>query len=210
MLRARISLARRLWVRFSTTHIQPIDAFATTVYVVLNGAYTIHICDRTRNAGPLSVISQSEDARQTMGKNCKFPRRKASRPARLSRDDAELLALGRQFDAALAKLLSLQMRNAAVDRIEAFLARMEPIERAILTIPADSIAGAAVKARVAAHVVSNYWDVPLDQLDLDARAFRLLVEAVCNVAGTSLPFPSDVGTTQVAHRAGRTTGTQKA
>jgi hypothetical protein len=195
MLRARISLARRLWVRFSTTHIQPIDAFATTVYVVLNGAYTIHICDQTCNAGPLSVISQSEDARQTMGKNCKFPRRKASRPARPSRDDAELLALGRQFDAALAKLLSLQMRNAAVDRIEAFLARMEPIERAILTIPADSIAGAAVKARVAAHVVSNYWDVPLDQLDLDARAFRLLVEAVCNVAGTSLPFPTDVGTT---------------
>jgi hypothetical protein len=54
-----------------------------------------------------------------------------------------------------------------------------------------AIAGVAVKARVAAHVVSNYWDVPLDQLDLDAKAFRLLVEAVCNVAGTSLPFLSD-------------------
>lgn len=129
-----------------------------------------------------------------MGKNYKFLRRKASRAARQRRDDAELLALGRQFDAALAKLLSLQMRDAdAVDRIEAFLAGMEPIERAILTIPADSIAGVAVKARVAAHVVSNYWDVPLDQLDLDARAFRLVVEAVCNVAGASVPIGSGHG-----------------
>jgi hypothetical protein len=132
-----------------------------------------------------------------MGKNYNCLRRRASRAGRQRRDDAELLALGRQFDAALAKLLSLQMRDAdAVDRIEAFLARMEPIERAILTIPANSIAGVAVKARVAAHVVSNYWDVPLDQLDLDARAFRLLVEAVCNVAGASLPFLSDPGTAQ--------------
>ena len=147
---------------------------------------------RAYGSGPLSVISQSKDGRRTVGKNHKFLRRKASRAARRRRDDAELLALGRQFDAALTKLLSLQMCDTgAVDRIEAFLAGMEPIERAILTIPADGIAGVAVKARVAAYVVSNYWDVPLDQLDLDARAFRLLVEAVCNVAGTSLPFPSD-------------------
>lgn len=135
---------------------------------------------------------RSKDMRQTMGKNSKFLRRKTSRAARPRRDDAELLALGRQFDGGLTKLQSLQMCDvAAVDRIEAFLAGMEPIERAILTIPADGVAGVAVKARVAAHIVSNYWDVPLDQLDLDARAFRLLVEAVCNVAGTSPPCPWD-------------------
>jgi len=142
---------------------------------------------------------QPEDMRQTMGKNYKFPRRKASRAARKRRDDAELLALGRQFDAALAKLLSLQMRDPdAIGPIEAFLAHMEPIERAILAMPADSMAGVAVKARVAAHVVSNYWDVPLDRLDLDARAFRHLVEAVCSVAGVSLPFRSDAGTAHAA------------
>jgi hypothetical protein len=162
------------------------------VYEILNDAYKIHLSGRTCNCGPLGIILQSEDIRQTMGKNYKILRRKTSRAARQRRGDTELLALGRQFDAALTKLLSLQMRDAAdVDRIEAFLAGMEPIERAILTIPADGIAGVAVKARVAAHVVSNYWDVPLDQLDLDARAFRHLVEAVCNIAGTSLPFPSD-------------------
>jgi hypothetical protein len=84
-----------------------------------------------------------------MTKNSKFARRKASRAKRQRRDDAELLALGRQFDAALAKLLSLSMRGAddgdAVGRIEAFLSDMEPIERAILAIPADSMAGVAVK-----------------------------------------------------------------
>jgi hypothetical protein len=55
------------------------------------------------------------------------------------------------------------------------------------------MAGIAVKARVAAHIVSNYWDVPLDRLDIDARAFRLLVEAVFSAAEVSLPFLSDSG-----------------
>ena len=130
-----------------------------------------------------------------MKKTCKFLRRRTSRAIRKRRGDVKLLALGRQFDAALAELLSLQIRDAdAIGGVEAFLARMEPIERAILAIPADSMAGVAVKARVAAHVVSNYWDVPLDRLDMDARAFRILVEAVCSVAGASLPFPLDPGT----------------
>jgi hypothetical protein len=161
------------------------------VYWILNVDYAIHICGKACNAEPLNEISR----RQTMGKNYKFPRRKASLGTRKRRDDDELLVLGRQFDAALAKLLSLQMRDAdAIGRIEQFLAGMEPIERAILAIPADGMAGVAVKARVAAHVVSNYWDVPLDRLDLDARAFQLLVEAVCSVAGVSLPFPAEAGT----------------
>jgi hypothetical protein len=117
-------------------------------------------------------------------------RRRTSQAIRKRRGDAKLLVLGRQFDAALAELSSLRMRDAdAIGDVEAFLARMEPIERAILAIPAGSMAGVAVKARVAAHVVSNYWDVPSDRLDMDARAFRNLVEAVCTVAGASLPFP---------------------
>lgn len=60
MLRARISLARRLWVRFSTTHIQLIDAFEATVYEILNGAYKIHLSGRTCSSGPLSAILQSK------------------------------------------------------------------------------------------------------------------------------------------------------
>jgi hypothetical protein len=127
-----------------------------------------------------------------MGQSCKLLRRGGRRIPGRRRDDAELRALGQQFDAATRRLGSLEMNDASsISRIEAFLASMEPLERAILAAPADGMAGIAVKARVAAHVVSNYWDVPLDRLDLDARAFRLLVEAVCNAAGVSLPFPSD-------------------
>jgi hypothetical protein len=127
-----------------------------------------------------------------MGKSCKLLRRSVRRTRRRRRDDAELRVLGQQFDAAIRRLGSLETNEAApISRIEAFLASMEPLERAILAMPADGMAGIAVKARVAAHIVSNYWDVPLDRLDLDARAFRLLVEAVCNAAGVSLPCPSD-------------------
>jgi hypothetical protein len=126
-----------------------------------------------------------------MGKSCKLLRCRMRRSPRRRRDDAELRALGRQFDAAMRRLGSLETNEAApISRIEEFLASMEPLERAILATPADGMAGIAVKARVAAHIVSNYWDVPLDRLDLDARAFRLLVEAVCSAAEVSLPFSS--------------------
>jgi hypothetical protein len=67
---------------------------------------------------------------------------------------------------------------------------MHPIERAIWDLPADSMVGVAVKARVAAHVASIYWDVPLNRLDLEARVLRLLVEAICDVAKVPLPVPS--------------------
>jgi hypothetical protein len=125
-----------------------------------------------------------------MSKSCKLLRR--SVPPGRRRYDAELRALGQKFDAAVRRLASLEMNHAApISRIEGFLASMESLERAILATPAKSIAGIAVKARVAAHIVSNYWDVPLDRLDLDARAFRHLVESVCSAAEVSLPFPSD-------------------
>jgi hypothetical protein len=119
----------------------------------------------------------------------KLLRRKVRRTPRRRSNDATLCALGRQFDAAMRELASLEMNeDTPIARIEAFLAGMEPLEYAILATPADGIAGIAVKARLAAHFVSNYWEVPPDCLDLEARAFRLLVEAVCGVAGVSLPF----------------------
>jgi hypothetical protein len=105
--------------------------------------------------------------------------------------DTALLALGRQFDAELEALLGLASLADDIRStvgIETQLARMAPIENAIMAIPAEGIAGIAVKARVAGHIVSNYWDVPLGELDLDARAFRVLIEAICDIAGASLPF----------------------
>jgi hypothetical protein len=61
------------------------------------------------------------------------------------------------------------------------LGRLEPIERAIMATPAQTVAGLGVKARHAAYVMSEYWDAPIDKIDWDARAVRLLIEAVCEV-----------------------------
>ena len=73
-------------------------------------------------------------------------------------------------------------------QIETVLASLDPIERAIMQTQARTIAGLGVKARHAAYVMSQYWEDPIDQIDWDARAVRLLIEAVCNVALTPLPF----------------------
>jgi hypothetical protein len=36
--------------------------------------------------------------------------------------------------------------------------------------------------------MSHYWEEPIDQIDWDSQAVRLLIEAVCNFAGTPMPF----------------------
>jgi hypothetical protein len=70
--------------------------------------------------------------------------------------------------------------------IEAALAGLEPIERAIMATPAQTVVGLGVKARHAAYVISEYWAEPLEKADWDRRAVRLLIEAVCVVAGRPL------------------------
>jgi hypothetical protein len=130
--------------------------------------------------------------------------------------DAVLLALERRFNAISAELVALDrlrrdkrypgpaaqapeqstkeprdgeyVSDEVVNRqIETVLARLDPIERAIMQTQACTIAGLGVKARHAAYVMSQYWEEPIDQIDWDARAVRLLIEAVCNFAGTPLP-----------------------
>jgi hypothetical protein len=62
--------------------------------------------------------------------------------------------------------------EVATQQIESILARLSPIERAIMQTP----------------VMSHYWEAPIDRIDWDARAVRLLIEAVCDFAHTPLPF----------------------
>jgi hypothetical protein len=76
--------------------------------------------------------------------------------------------------------------EAGTREVEAILARLDPIERAIMATPARTIAGLGVKARHAAYVTSQYWNEPIDKIDWEARAVRLLIEAVCNVAHAPL------------------------
>jgi hypothetical protein len=123
-------------------------------------------------------------------------------------DDAGLLALEAEFNRLVAELVAARNASAAavgsarrslvdvssdadqendVRKAEAILARLYPIEQAIMTTPARTIAGLGVKARHAVYVVSQYWDAPINQIDWDARTIRLLIESVCNFTGTPVP-----------------------
>jgi hypothetical protein len=123
-------------------------------------------------------------------------------------DDAPLLMLELRFNALLTELSAAQRANrencpdhrlfvqhgvqTGVDeptdyeprtkQIEATLARLNPIEQAIMFTPAQTIVGLGVKARHAAYVMSQYWREPIDKIDWEGRAVRLLIEAVCHVA----------------------------
>jgi hypothetical protein len=128
-------------------------------------------------------------------------------------DDSALLTLERQFNEVAADLFAAQRakdelaacsasrssepgnellrpeynEEVRTKQVEAILARLDPIERAIMATPARTIAGLGVKARHAAYVMSHYWENPIDQVDWDAQALRLLIEAVCELARTPLP-----------------------
>jgi hypothetical protein len=108
-------------------------------------------------------------------------------------EDSALMALGEQFEGMAGQIQKLQGvgSEAHLEEIEAALRRLEPIERAIMTTPARTALGLGVKARHAAHVVSEYWNAPIDQIDWNARAVRLLIEAVCETAGLPLPLRDD-------------------
>jgi hypothetical protein len=133
--------------------------------------------------------------------------------------DAELLDLERQFNDLTADLINVQRmdddlasgpvlrcsrrpldRSGARDgdsgwtkEAELILERLYPIERAIMEMRAHTIAGLGVKARHAAYVISQYWDVPIDKIDWDAQTIRLLIEAVCDFASKPLPSPDFKG-----------------
>ena len=135
-------------------------------------------------------------------------------PERPTGANSTLLSLAEQLDSLVAELAATQglsddlatnashagrhtetdlgeTYDAGAVQAEAVLARLYPIELSILTTPARTIADLGVKARHAAYVMSEYWEVPINKLDWNARTARLLIEEVCNFAGT--PLPSDDG-----------------
>ena len=104
-------------------------------------------------------------------------------------NDRTLLALEAELMGLLEELASIRTRGVAAigeakgSEVEAILRRLYPVEDAIMMTPAHTVVGLGVKARHTAHVMSEYWDKSLDQIDWHAKAVRLLIEAVCDVAG---------------------------
>ncbi|WP_316232509.1 hypothetical protein [Bradyrhizobium sp. SZCCHNR1051] len=101
--------------------------------------------------------------------------------------DAPLIDFENQFLALVAELDGDVGNLAQYDeyltiRDEAVLARLDPVERAIMETRAYTVTGLSVKARHLAYVLSEYWEAPIGQLTWEGRAVRLLVEAICNVA----------------------------
>jgi len=123
-------------------------------------------------------------------------------------DDAGLLALEMQFNRIVVELRAAQGLKTCLEagsepaagdhevEVESILARLYPVEQRIMQTPARTIAGLAVKARHAAYVMSQYWEVPIDRIDWHARAVRLLIEAVCHVAHAPLRKREDVSGVQ--------------
>ena len=123
-------------------------------------------------------------------------------------EDGALLALEAELDDLVSLLIAAQdtdqppampdsaksgienesIKEAQAKRVEAILARLYPIERAIVAAPACTIVGLGVKARHAAYVMSQYWEEPAGKIDWEAQVVRLLIEAVCDVERTPLSF----------------------
>lgn len=83
---------------------------------------------------------------------------------------------------------NVSIKEAQAKRVEAILARLYPVERAIMAAPACTIVDLGVKARHAAYVMSQYWQEPAGKIDWEAQVVRLLIEAVCDVARMPLSF----------------------
>jgi hypothetical protein len=108
------------------------------------------------------------------------------------KENGELIASSDQLaavpDSAGRSTESVSVSEAQTKRVEAILARLYPIERAIMVAPAYTVIGLGVKARHAAYVMSQYWEEPTDKIDWEAQTIRLLIEAISEVARTSLSF----------------------
>jgi hypothetical protein len=61
----------------------------------------------------------------------------------------------------------------------------DPVSRAIMSIPSTTLAGLAVKARLAKYEVSNYWDESDSEVDRDKLTVRKLIDAVIQAASVA-------------------------
>jgi hypothetical protein len=86
------------------------------------------------------------------------------------------------------QLDALHDGTARTKEVKAILVRLYPVEQAIMQTPARTVAGFGVKARHAAYVMSEHWEAPIDRINWDALAVRLLIEAVCDFARIPLPL----------------------
>lgn len=105
--------------------------------------------------------------------------------------DAELLALGRKFDAFEKQIVLSEAawnsedearQRVTVPHPDAVVSANVAVDRAILALPATTLAGLAVKARQAAFYASSYWNDSDEDADWDMLLVRKLIDNVIAVA----------------------------
>lgn len=79
--------------------------------------------------------------------------------------------------------------ETATNRHEQAYGPCDDLTRIIWTVPADSVAGLAVKAKAAALANAQLWDKPFDDLNWDKKSTVSLIEAT--FAAASLPPPAE-------------------
>jgi hypothetical protein len=129
-------------------------------------------------AGEFAILSRAkinQNGKGTFGHGCQD-----AGPINQTSPSERSCELGRAGDA------TGQPAAERLRQLEAAQARLEPVERAIMATPAETVVGLGVKARHVAYVISEYWAEPLEKADWDRRAVRLLIEAVCVAAGRPL------------------------
>jgi hypothetical protein len=93
-----------------------------------------------------------------------------------------------QFDAAIRKINDDVF--GAIEKTEQhpddIMNESSAVSNAIVAIPAITIAGLSVKARLAAFAASNYWDENDKDADWDHLAVRKLIDAVIGVAAATV------------------------
>lgn len=63
-----------------------------------------------------------------------------------------------------------------------YLDKLDAISREIWRLPATTIAGLAVKARIAKHSASDVWESPNDDTDFSRLAIRHTINALLEIA----------------------------
>jgi len=133
-----------------------------------------------------------------------LPRRRRAEMKTAASADVELLALGKQFDQLERQYHEVIERDRPrIERELQLLETQEPSEkldeefgpqsrpdaldildmmdapiRRIMALPATTLAGLAVKARVARFSCELFWDKPEEDLDWDELMARKLIDAV--------------------------------
>jgi hypothetical protein len=104
-----------------------------------------------------------------------------------SQPDAELIALGRQWEQAV-KVVNEAERRLDKEEVADFdirLDEMNDLEDAILRARASTIEGLVVKARLTLREIDLYYD----SADVSAKVARNLAEAIVEMSGAAAPAP---------------------